>query len=124
MDWKINTENIKETADHTNIYFPFNSTNKINAKDVEAYLDDAAARVIKTGESIKLVGHTDNVGNDEANVKLGQRRADIVKSYLLSKNVRNDKITSSSKGESEPIAKNENEEGRAKNRRTELHIIK
>ena len=87
-------------------------------------MNDVATRVIASKEQIVLTGHTDNVGSDESNLALGQSRADIVKNYLIQKGVAADKISSTSKGESSPIADNTTEDGRTKNRRTELQIIK
>jgi OmpA-OmpF porin, OOP family len=121
---RLNQKNIKEIANKTLIYFPFNSTSKVNSKDIEAYLDDVAERVIKSNEKIALVGNTDNIGNDESNVKLGLRRAEIIKAYLVKKGVSPSSISASSKGKLIPIESNDTEEGRAKNRRTELEIIK
>jgi OOP family OmpA-OmpF porin len=121
---KIRSANIKETEDKTLIYFPFNSTQKLNNAEVEGYLNDVAERVIASKEQIVLTGHTDNIGTDASNVALGQKRADIVKNYLIQKGVSADKIRSSSQGEAAPIADNTTENGRAKNRRTELQIIK
>lgn len=121
---RINTVHVKEIADKTLIYFPFNSVNKLNVAEVEAYLDDVAERVIKSGEKINLTGHTDDVGDAEPNVVMGQRRADIVKAYLLTKGVPEAQITSGSAGESQPVASNDTEAGRQQNRRTELQIIK
>lgn len=118
------TAHIKETADGTLIYFPFNSTKKLNNTEVESYLDDVAERVNKSGETITLTGHTDNIGSDESNLALGMQRAEIVKVYLLGKKVANDKIVVESDGEKRPIADNKSEIGRAQNRRTELKIIK
>jgi len=118
------TENIKEIDDRTLIYFPPNSTEKLNSLEVEAYLDDVAIRVIKSGETILLTGHTDNVGPSEPNILLGQKRADIIRDYLVSKGVAGDKIKSTSKGETEPLVENTTVSGKAKNRRTELQIIK
>ncbi|MNH40347.1 Outer membrane porin F precursor [compost metagenome] len=69
-----------------------------------------------------MVGHTDSVGSDAYNQALSERRASSVAEYLLSQGVAPNKITSEGKGESQPIADNETEEGRAKNRRVELHI--
>lgn len=120
----VNTANVKEIDDRTLIYFPFNSTNKLSDAEVESYLDDVVERVKKSGERIRLTGHTDDVGEDDANISLGQRRADIIKQYLVSKGVAQNKIIAQSKGESSPMASNDNENGRAKNRRTELQIIK
>lgn len=129
----IKSENVKEetvtdkfgnVSKRTTIYFPFNSTNKLNDSEVENYLNDVAARVKSTGEKVQLVGHTDNVGGDGPNIALGQRRADIVKDYLIRKGVSPSKILANSKGEAKPIATNDTDQGRAKNRRTELTIIK
>ncbi|MBI3904000.1 MAG: OmpA family protein, partial [Pseudomonas fluorescens] len=72
--------------------------------------------------SIKVVGHTDSVGTDAYNQSLSERRASSVAEYLLSQGVAPNKVTSEGKGKSQPIADNETEEGRAKNRRVELHI--
>jgi len=72
--------------------------------------------------SIKVVGHTDSVGSDAYNQSLSERRASSVAEYLLSQGVAPNKVTSEGKGKSQPIADNETEEGRAKNRRVDLHI--
>ena len=72
--------------------------------------------------SIKVIGHTDSVGSDEYNQALSERRASSVAAYLLSQGLAPNKLTSEGKGESQPVADNETDEGRAKNRRVELHI--
>jgi len=118
------TENIKEIDDRTLIYFPPNSTQKLRDNEVEPYLDDVAERVKKSGETVVLTGHTDDVGPAESNLGLGQKRADVIKNYLKGKGVSSDKIKSTTKGETEPLAENNTAEGRAQNRRTELQIIK
>ena len=70
-----------------------------------------------------MTGHTDNVGNAAANLTLGQKRADVIKTYLVSRGVASQKIITDSKGSSTPIADNSTDSGRAQNRRTELQII-
>ena len=72
--------------------------------------------------SIKVIGHTDSVGVDTYNQALSERRASSVAAYLLSQGLAPNKLTSEGKGQSQPVADNETEEGRAKNRRVELHI--
>jgi len=119
-----NTKAIKEIDDKTLIYFPFNSVEKLKDSEVENYLDDVADRVKKTGERVRLTGHTDNVDSNTFNQALGTRRANIVKNYLVSKGVSASKIIALSKGETKPIATNDTRAGRAQNRRTELEIIK
>jgi len=72
--------------------------------------------------SIKVIGHTDSVGSDTYNQALSERRASSVAAYLLSQGLAPNKLTSEGKGQSQPVADNETEEGRAKNRRVELHV--
>ncbi len=118
----VNNENIKEFEDLALIYFPFNSTNKLDNSKIEKYLDEVAVRVKKTGKIVYLIGHTDSIGSDESNIVLGKRRAIVVRDYLISKGVSTQKIKVESKGESSPIARNDTSDGRAKNRRVELKI--
>lgn len=73
--------------------------------------------------SMTIVGHTDNIGNDAYNMRLGQRRAAAVKTFFQQKGI-SVNITPSSKGETEPIATNDNDAGRAQNRRVKCEIIK
>ncbi len=72
--------------------------------------------------SIKVIGHTDGKGSDAYNQALSERRASSVAAYLLSQGLAPDKLTSEGHGKREPVADNETEEGRAQNRRVELHI--
>jgi outer membrane protein OmpA-like peptidoglycan-associated protein len=110
--------------DRTIIRFPFNSDARIIDPEIESYLNKVAARVQTSGEKIRLTGHTDNIGSIESNEVLGQRRAVIIQQYLIKKGVPSAKIITNSKGEASPIATNNSSAGRAKNRRTELEIIK
>ncbi|MFZ6052321.1 OmpA family protein [Halocola ammonii] len=72
---------------------------------------------------IEISGHTDNVGSDESNNVLSQNRAQSVVDYLMKNGIDRDRLSAKGFGESKPIATNETEEGRAKNRRTEFEII-
>jgi OOP family OmpA-OmpF porin len=72
--------------------------------------------------SVKVIGHTDSVGADAYNQALSERRASSVAAYLLRKGLAPDTLTSEGRGEGEPVADNDTDEGRAKNRRVELHI--
>ncbi len=73
---------------------------------------------------IEINGHTDNVGNDESNLMLSQKRAASVVSYLLGKGIASSRLDSAGFGETQPVAPNETDEGRALNRRVEFVIIK
>lgn len=120
----VNTANVKEVDDKTIIRFPYNSTKKLDASDVESYLNDVADRVKASKETISLTGHTDSAGDDQSNRRLGLARANVIKDYLLRRGVPSSQIKTNSLGESKPIATNATNAGRAENRRTELQIIK
>jgi outer membrane protein OmpA-like peptidoglycan-associated protein len=65
----------------------------------------------------ELQGHTDSVGKDSYNLSLSQRRADAVKTYLVSKGIPAERLTAKGYGETQPVADNATTEGRAQNRR-------
>ncbi|PVX52552.1 OmpA family protein [Balneicella halophila] len=67
-----------------------------------------------------IVGHTDNTGNREMNIKLSKERADFVKDYFIKNDFSTDAIETRGVGPDKPIATNNTEEGRAKNRRVTL----
>lgn len=89
-------------------------------------LDKVADVLQQQSEDKKIVveGHTDSVGKDEDNLKLSQARAESVRSYLVSRGVKADRISAVGKGETVPIADNKTPEGRANNRRVEIVISK
>ena len=72
---------------------------------------------------VEVAGHTDSTGSDAYNQKLSERRAQAVVDYLISKGVDPNRLKAVGYGESKPIASNETEAGRAKNRRVELQIF-
>lgn len=84
-------------------------------------LDDLAA-ILKRYEAVKLTveGHTDNVGNDDFNMDLSQKRTQSVKEYLISKGIAESRLNATGYGETKPVADNKTATGRAKNRRVEL----
>jgi outer membrane protein OmpA-like peptidoglycan-associated protein len=71
---------------------------------------------------IVVEGHTDAQGADDMNLALSQRRADAVKTYLVSQGIAADRITAVGIGEVRPIADNKSPEGRANNRRVEIIV--
>ncbi len=73
--------------------------------------------------NILIVGHTDNTGSVQLNQDLSVRRAESVKSYIMGDRVDATRLSTSGKGESEPIADNTTADGRAKNRRVEIVIV-
>lgn len=109
---------------------------KINASPLILYFETNQAEINLTAEErqkvadlvnyldkvpsakISCVGHTDNSGDRNTNIRLGQERADFAKAYLVKNGIAVDKIVSSSKGPDEPISDNNTPEGKSKNRRT------
>ncbi|NOZ53141.1 MAG: OmpA family protein [Gammaproteobacteria bacterium] len=89
-----------------------------------AVLDDMAATLTKNaGLKVEIVGYTDNTGNVSFNQSLSQRRAESVKRYLELAGVPSEGLTAKGYGVSDPIADNATREGRAINRRVEMHIV-
>jgi outer membrane protein OmpA-like peptidoglycan-associated protein len=88
---------------------------------------DAVARYLKSDPEIKRIeiyGHTDNIGRKRNNDKLGQRRSETVKQYLLSKGIADRKFTIKSYGERKPKTSNSTNKGRASNRRVVVILAK
>lgn len=73
---------------------------------------------------VEIVGHTDSVGNAQLNQRLSRERAEAVATYLVLQGVPTQRLTVEGYGESLPIANNNTAEGRRKNRRIELNLLK
>ena len=71
---------------------------------------------------IDVIGHTDSDGSEEYNMGLSIRRAESVREYMVSEGVDASNIDVSGEGESNPIASNATKEGRAENRRVDIHV--
>lgn len=83
-------------------------------------LSDTAALCSKS--TITISGHTDSQGNDESNLELSEKRAQAVLAWLFQQGIDTQKLNALGHGESMPIADNETESGRAKNRRIEFNV--
>lgn len=100
----------------------------INKSDLKAAartnLQNLAASLVNNPQTnILIVGHTDNTGGDALNMALSIRRAEAVKAFIAASNVASSRLTTSGKGESEPIADNSTVDGQAQNRRVEIVIV-
>jgi outer membrane protein OmpA-like peptidoglycan-associated protein len=83
------------------------------------------AAIIKTNNlKVTIGGHTDNVGDDKQLQSLSEQMASAVKAFFVKEGCFSDKITFEGFGKTRPIAPNETEVGRAKNKRVELEFIK
>ncbi|MBL6962726.1 MAG: OmpA family protein [Bacteroidetes bacterium] len=93
--------------------------------DAMAYFDELKAYLNAYSEAkIKICGHADSKGSEEINMKYSLLRANNVKDYLVIAGIEENRIMIEAKGELEPIASNESEEGRSENRRVEISILK
>lgn len=111
---------VEEVISLRSVHFDFDKSNI--RPDMRPILDEAA-RLIKAEEGdLVLEGHTDWIGTEEYNMGLGKRRAESVKRYLIDKGVSAGRMETISYGESQPKYTNETSEGRALNRRVELHF--
>lgn len=99
------------------LLFPYNSTEKESDPKVDAYLKDLCEKHKADNVTFVVTGHTDNVGTDEENISLGLSRAKTVAKTLAANGIAASRISTQSKGESEPASSNDTEEGRQQNRR-------
>jgi outer membrane protein OmpA-like peptidoglycan-associated protein len=94
------------------------------APDFYPVLDSIASTLGEYDQTmVEVAGHTDDVGNDEYNQILSERRASAVAVYLQSRGVMPERILIVGAGETHPIANNQTEAGRAENRRVEITIV-
>ena len=71
---------------------------------------------------VLIEGHTDSMGNANSNQQLSQRRADSVRSYLISSGIPSNRLSASGLGQDNPVASNESAHGRQQNRRVEVVV--
>lgn len=74
------------------------------------------------GYSVEIVGHTDNIGEDDDNLQLSRQRAEAVRDYLVAAGISPARISTRGDGETKPIDTNDTEAGRARNRRTTFRL--
>jgi NitT/TauT family transport system substrate-binding protein len=105
------------------VYFPTgSSTLDENAKAVlEMQVVELAATF--GNAYMRIAGNTDNVGSRDANVRLSRARAEAVGAFLVSKGFDRNKFQVVGNGPDRPVAPNDSDEGRAKNRRTDFEVI-
>jgi OOP family OmpA-OmpF porin len=110
-----------QIAELRGTHFAFDSSRLTS--EGEAILNDAVAVMNKHQTiNVRIEGNTDSVGSDAYNMKLGQRRADSVESYLVSQGISASRLSTVSFGETKPVASNDTDEGRAQNRRVDLIV--
>ncbi len=105
-----------------NVFF---DTKQTNLKPESVTELDNIVRLMNENPTIKILisGYTDNVGKPADNLILSKGRAVAVVNYLLNKGIKNERLSFKGNGETNPVADNKTEEGRALNRRTELSVV-
>lgn len=105
-----------------NIFF---DVNKFDLKPESTSELDKLAALLRENPTVRIQisGHTDNVGKAEDNLVLSNNRAQAVVKYLVAHGIEQARLTFKGYGATMPVADNASEEGKAKNRRTELKVI-
>lgn len=107
----------------TRIPFAYSKARLLRA--AEFILDDVVDSILSNPQLklIRIEGHTDNTGDAEYNQQLSEDRAAAVRDYLIDKGVPADRLDAKGYGSNKPIARNDRESGRAKNRRVDFVIV-
>jgi OOP family OmpA-OmpF porin len=129
IDYKKIENIIKQYPDKEDTWILFGvnfETNKVNLSPESYPILDNAVELLasNTGLSVEIQGYADNLGSDEYNLALSEKRAQAVKEYLVSKGISSDRLTVIGYGKKNPAADNNTIGGRAKNRRVEFKITK
>lgn len=103
------------------VHFAFD---KSTLRDSAKSTLDEAVRVLRDNRdsNVAIVGHTDSIGSDAYNNDLSDRRARAVYDYLAARDVNSSRLTVYGRGESQPIASNQTDAGRAENRRVDFIV--
>jgi outer membrane protein OmpA-like peptidoglycan-associated protein len=119
---------VTRNGDNITLNMPSSITFALNSSDLNSQFYsalDGVSLVLKEYDKtvIEVAGHTDSSGSDQYNQSLSERRAQAVTSYLGSHGVKQQRLLTVGAGESHPVAANDNEAGRAANRRVEMTIV-
>lgn len=100
----------------------------VNRSDIKPDVRDSLIGIAETvveypETTVRVIGHADSSGSDAYNQDLSRRRAEAVARFLQSQGVAPERLEALGRGETQPVADNETEEGRARNRRVEIRLI-
>ena len=107
---------------HVAVYGILFDTGKATLQDSSTSTLNEIIKLLQQDVALKLriEGHTDNVGAAASNQILSQKRADAVRTWLVSHGIAADRLTAKGYGDTKPVSDNSTDDGRAKNRRVEL----
>lgn len=110
-------------SESRDLYFKYNSSEVLIDKELRNYIS-RAIQYLKQHPNRKclITGHTDSYGNPDANMFLGQQRADQIKQYFIEFGLAATQIQTTSEGQNKPKADNSTSDGRRINRRVEIRI--
>ncbi len=114
-------EGIKITLNENTVNFDFNSANLTSLAKTNL---DKLVTVLKNNPdtNINIYGHTDSIGSDAVNLRISSQRAAAVKNYFVANGISASRMFTEGLGKTSPIASNDTDAGRAKNRRVEFAI--
>jgi len=105
------------------LYFGTNQRDIFLDPEQVKYFDDLKFFLSQQSDASAIVtGHTDDKGSPSGNRRLSRKRAEFVRDFMIDKGIDSDQISHKGAGPDEPLATNDTEEGRAKNRRVEISI--
>jgi outer membrane protein OmpA-like peptidoglycan-associated protein len=105
-----------------NVFFDFNKS-ELKPKSFSEL--NKLLKLLDENPDIKILisGHTDDVGSVDYNMELSEERAKVVFQYLVEKGIASDRLTYKGFGASKPVSDNTSEDGRSRNRRTEIKVL-
>jgi outer membrane protein OmpA-like peptidoglycan-associated protein len=106
-----------------NLNFEFGTT-KLTPESEQTVKNLVAILKAYPSTEARLEGHTDSVGDADANKKLSQDRADAVREIMTGNEIAASRLSTTGYGQEKPVASNDTDEGRAQNRRLELVVVK
>jgi len=118
----VDQSEVLRLTDKTVILFPFNSASNKTDSKIEDFLSQLAEQLKSSGQTVHLTGHTDGVGKQKYNKRLGMKRARKIRRILINKGVKRIQIETYSAGMAEPVASNQTDEGRTQNRRVVVTV--
>jgi OmpA-OmpF porin, OOP family len=108
------------------VFFKFDSAELTEESKIVLQENIRAGQAVKLLQNdsvmVEVAGHTDSIGNDAYNMALSERRANTVRDFLIANGVPADRLTARGYGETDPIADNSTDAGRAQNRRVGLRV--
>lgn len=119
---------VTREGDNLILNMPSNVTFGVDSSAISPAFQTTLGNVANTLSSyeksyVDVLGHTDSTGSDAYNQSLSERRAESVANFLANSGVQRARLATRGYGESQPIASNSTEEGRAANRRVEIKIV-